>query len=194
MLVLVIMLSLPFFQPGMYNDDLSSSAQYGINVLYRRWRDDMNTYEPYANSTAETAYLSSKNREVYVDDFFLYAYYHSPFTQEDWKLGLGLLGLSFFWSGNDSGLKNELITMKTSFSLDDLEISHRTWSLAVQWVLLWAASTVCFLLVSIRSDTQRGWVVCEALFSDGPCFVKGCLMIDGMQAYPQYRTIVSWGS
>ena len=29
MLVLVIMLSLPFFQPGMYNDELSSSAQYG---------------------------------------------------------------------------------------------------------------------------------------------------------------------
>ena len=83
MLVLVIMLSLPFFQPGMYNDDLSSSAQYGINVLYRRWRDDMSLYEPYANATAEAAYLSSKGREVYVDDFFLYAYYHSPFTQED---------------------------------------------------------------------------------------------------------------
>jgi len=83
MLVLVIMLSLPFFQPGMYNDDLSSSAQYGINVLYRRWRDDMSLYEPYANATAEAAYLSSKGREVYVDDFYLYAYYHSPFTQED---------------------------------------------------------------------------------------------------------------
>lgn len=85
MLVLVIMLALPFFQPGMYNDDLSSSAQYGINVLYRRWRDDMSLYEPYANATAEAAYLSSKGREVYVDDFYLYAYYHSPFTQEDLK-------------------------------------------------------------------------------------------------------------
>ena len=83
MLVLVIMLSLPFFQPGMYNDDLSTSAQYGINVLYRRWRDDMSLYEPYANATAQTTYFSSKGREVYVDDFFLYAYYHSPFTQED---------------------------------------------------------------------------------------------------------------
>eukprot|EP00913_Durusdinium_trenchii_P022638 g21261.t1 len=71
MLVLVIMLSLPFFQPGMYNDDLSTSAQYGVNVLYRRWRDDMSLYEPYANDTAQAAYMSSKGREVYVDDFFL---------------------------------------------------------------------------------------------------------------------------
>ncbi|CAK9096622.1 Serine/threonine-protein kinase PEPKR2 (Protein PHOSPHOENOLPYRUVATE CARBOXYLASE-RELATED KINASE 2) [Durusdinium trenchii] len=85
MLVLVIMLSLPFFQPGMYNDDLSTSAQYGVNVLYRRWRDDMSLYEPYANDTAQAAYMSSKGREVYVDDFFLYSYYHSPFTQEDLK-------------------------------------------------------------------------------------------------------------
>lgn len=83
MLVLVIMLSLPFFQPGMYNDELSSSAQYGLNVLYRRWRDDMELYEPYANATASAAYYASKGREVYVDDFFLYSYFHSPFTQED---------------------------------------------------------------------------------------------------------------
>lgn len=94
MLVLVIMLSLPFFQPGMYNDDLSSSAQYGINVLYRRWRDDMNLYEPWANDTAEENYLSSKGREVYVDDFFLYAYFHSPFTQEDGEFTCSWAGIA----------------------------------------------------------------------------------------------------
>jgi len=83
MLVLIIMLSLPFFQPGMYNEDLPTSAQYGVNILYRRWRDDLAAYEPWSNASAEAAYYSSKGREVYVDDFLLYAYYHSPLTKED---------------------------------------------------------------------------------------------------------------
>lgn len=83
MLVLIIMLSLPFFQPGMYNEDLPSSAQYGANVLFRRWRDDMTSYEPWANDTARAAYFASKGREVYVDDFFLFTYYHSPYTTQE---------------------------------------------------------------------------------------------------------------
>jgi len=83
MLVLVIMLSLPFFQPTMYNDKLPSSAQYGANMLYRRWRDDMEIYKPWSNSSTREIYLESKGREIYVDDFLMYAYYHSPFTDED---------------------------------------------------------------------------------------------------------------
>mmetsp|Transcript_8001 Transcript_8001/g.18604 ORF Transcript_8001/g.18604 Transcript_8001/m.18604 type:complete len:993 (+) Transcript_8001:82-3060(+) len=83
MLVLIIMLSLPFFQPGMYNEDLPSSAQYGSNVLFRRWRDDVTAYEPWSNATSASAYYSSKGREVYVDDFFMFAYYHSPYTTQE---------------------------------------------------------------------------------------------------------------
>eukprot|EP00931_Biecheleriopsis_adriatica_P055292 TRINITY_DN32647_c0_g1_i2.p1 TRINITY_DN32647_c0_g1~~TRINITY_DN32647_c0_g1_i2.p1 ORF type:complete len:991 (-),score=185.92 TRINITY_DN32647_c0_g1_i2:95-2998(-) len=82
-LVLVIMLSLPFFQASMYNERLPSSAQYGVNVLYRRWRDDMNRYTPWTSQENRDAYLSSKGREVYVDDFYMYAYYHSPFTKQE---------------------------------------------------------------------------------------------------------------
>ncbi|CAE8602744.1 unnamed protein product, partial [Polarella glacialis] len=79
-LVLVIMLSLPFFQPTMWSDRMPSSGQYGINVLFRRWRDDMESFQPYANATQRAAYMTSKAREVYVDDFYMYAYYHNPFT------------------------------------------------------------------------------------------------------------------
>ena len=40
-------------------------------------------YEPWANDTARAAYFGSKGREVYVDDFFMFAYYHSPYTTQE---------------------------------------------------------------------------------------------------------------
>lgn len=78
MLVLLIMLALPFFQPTLWKDKMPSSAQYGINVLYRRFTDDMARFEPWANASASSVYLQSMARSVYVSDFFAYIYYHNP--------------------------------------------------------------------------------------------------------------------
>jgi len=78
MLVLLIMLCLPFFQPAMWKDKMPSSAQYGINVLYRRFVTDMGRYRPWGNATARAAYLQSRARQIYVDNFYAYVYYHNP--------------------------------------------------------------------------------------------------------------------
>mmetsp|Transcript_24063 Transcript_24063/g.74800 ORF Transcript_24063/g.74800 Transcript_24063/m.74800 type:complete len:943 (-) Transcript_24063:56-2884(-) len=81
MLVLVIMLLLPFFQPSVYTDKLPSSAQYGINVLYRRWISDMLRFVPMGGIAREQAYLGSRERRVYADDFHMYVYYHNPLCE-----------------------------------------------------------------------------------------------------------------
>merc|ERR1719446_476174 len=66
MLVLSILLILPFFQADMYKDALISSAQYGIDNLYRRFREDMVKFEPTAGQSQRQAYLASFDRENYV--------------------------------------------------------------------------------------------------------------------------------
>eukprot|EP00446_Apocalathium_sp_SHHI-4_P031791 CAMPEP_0177246774 /NCGR_PEP_ID=MMETSP0367-20130122/51196_1 /TAXON_ID=447022 ORGANISM="Scrippsiella hangoei-like, Strain SHHI-4" /NCGR_SAMPLE_ID=MMETSP0367 /ASSEMBLY_ACC=CAM_ASM_000362 /LENGTH=948 /DNA_ID=CAMNT_0018698831 /DNA_START=55 /DNA_END=2901 /DNA_ORIENTATION=- len=81
-LVLVIMLALPFFQPTMWKDKMPTSAEYGINVLYRRFKDDMLKYQPWSNASAREVYLQSRQRRVYVDNFYAYIYYHNPFCDD----------------------------------------------------------------------------------------------------------------
>eukprot|EP00418_Pyrodinium_bahamense_P043284 CAMPEP_0179199838 /NCGR_PEP_ID=MMETSP0796-20121207/99431_1 /TAXON_ID=73915 /ORGANISM="Pyrodinium bahamense, Strain pbaha01" /LENGTH=919 /DNA_ID=CAMNT_0020904351 /DNA_START=1 /DNA_END=2760 /DNA_ORIENTATION=- len=83
MLVLVIMLSLPVFQPSLYTEKLPSSAQYGINILYRRFINDMKLFTPTGSPSQRQMYLGSKERKLYVDDFYLYAFYHNPFCMSD---------------------------------------------------------------------------------------------------------------
>jgi len=79
MLVLSILLILPFFQADMYKDALSTSAQYGIDSLYRRFREDMLAFDPSASPEARKYYLNSTARENYVNDFLLYTYFHNWF-------------------------------------------------------------------------------------------------------------------
>mmetsp|Transcript_91581 Transcript_91581/g.144750 ORF Transcript_91581/g.144750 Transcript_91581/m.144750 type:complete len:956 (-) Transcript_91581:109-2976(-) len=84
-LVLIIMLALPFFNPEMYMSDLPSSAQYGASVLFRRLWEDL-TYFGLMSvsgvmlSTARLQeYHSSSRRSIYEDDFLIYVYYHNWF-------------------------------------------------------------------------------------------------------------------
>jgi len=79
MLVLTIMLTLPFFQADMYKDKLNTSAQYGINVLYRRLNDDLRIFKPLESPSNRADYLASKNRKIYEEDFISYVYYHNSF-------------------------------------------------------------------------------------------------------------------
>merc|ERR1719215_223466 len=81
-LVLAIILALPFFKPSLWKDNMATSAKYGVNVLYRRFVDDMLGFQPWANDTQSAKYLSSKAREVYVANFHSYIYYHNPFCDE----------------------------------------------------------------------------------------------------------------
>jgi len=104
MLVILLMLSIPFFAPEVYTADLPSSAQYGINNLYRSFRDGFTLYSPMANQSQRDAYLASDERQVYVDDFFMYSYYHNPFcNMEDvpstaFVSPLNVMG-KLFWLG-----------------------------------------------------------------------------------------------
>merc|ERR1719326_914600 len=45
-LVLTIMLILPVFQTTMWQDDLDTAGQHGINLIYRRWRDGLYAHQP----------------------------------------------------------------------------------------------------------------------------------------------------
>jgi len=105
LLVLIIMLALPFFQPTFFTETLPSSAQYGINILYRRFTDDMAEFQPSANESAELAYLESENRRLYVEDFLMYVYFHNPFCDSDSvpedSIGSPLSSFSrIFWLGS----------------------------------------------------------------------------------------------
>merc|ERR1719162_442716 len=82
-LVLTIMLSLPLFRPEMYQSNLDSSGQYGINALYRRWRDTMYNYDPSASASKTELYMASTDRQVYEDLFLLYVFKHNWFIVND---------------------------------------------------------------------------------------------------------------
>lgn len=77
MLVLAIMLVLPFFQSEVYTNALDGSAQYGANVLYRRLLDDVVAFDVLSSSLGELAYVQSRQRQLYEDDFLMYVYYHN---------------------------------------------------------------------------------------------------------------------
>jgi len=85
-LVLVIMLSLPCFKPDLWQETLPTSAEYGAGVIYKRFRQDMRTYDPASNAAAAEAYLNSQARRIYVDDFFSFLYFHNPFCGEGGKV------------------------------------------------------------------------------------------------------------
>jgi class 3 adenylate cyclase len=83
-LVLTIMLSLPLFRPEMYNDTMDNAGQYGLNILYRRWRDGLYA-EGVDLATGGTSipetYFATTNRQVYEDLFLLYLYKHNWFVK-----------------------------------------------------------------------------------------------------------------
>lgn len=114
-LVLTIMLGLPFFQPEMYRADLDSSAQYGVNILYRRLHEDLLDYNLLVdpNGPQRQAYIDSKKRMIYEDDFVLFVYYHNWFChRDDVPSGKASPESSFgklFWLGGSpsSGSMNE---------------------------------------------------------------------------------------
>jgi len=82
MLVLSILLALPCFQADMYADILPTSAQYGLDGLYRRFRDDMVKFDPTAGQIQRRKYMESLDRENYVHDFFLYIYFHNWYCSD----------------------------------------------------------------------------------------------------------------
>jgi class 3 adenylate cyclase len=82
MLVLSILLILPFFQADMYKDPMASSAQYGIDSLYRRFHEDMTKFKPYQSQAERDAYLTSLDRTNYVNDFLLYTYFHNWYCKD----------------------------------------------------------------------------------------------------------------
>lgn len=83
LLVLSIMLILPFFSPQLYMEDLSTSAQYGMDSLYRRLMEDAATYDLATSQPKTQEYNASKQRKIYEDDFIMYAYYHNWFCNAD---------------------------------------------------------------------------------------------------------------
>lgn len=79
MLVLSIMLTLPFFQADMYKDKLPNAAQYGVDTIYRRFRDDVKHFGLDSNHPRSQEYYASLDRENYVEDFMAFIYYHNWF-------------------------------------------------------------------------------------------------------------------
>lgn len=84
-LVLAILLIIPLFSSDMYKDALPNSAQYGIDGLYRRFRDDMTKFDPTAGPVQEDTYLKSTDREHYVNDLLLTIYFHNWFC-DPWEI------------------------------------------------------------------------------------------------------------
>jgi len=66
----------------MYKDSLTTSAQYGIDTLYRRFREDMAKFDPAAGQAERDKYLASYDRTNYVNDFVLYTYFHNWFCED----------------------------------------------------------------------------------------------------------------
>lgn len=83
MIVLTIMLCLPLFQPDVYVTDLDSSAQYGVNVLYRRLLDDLASFGLLTSQLRRGEYLASTKRRIYEEDFLMYVYSHNWFCSSD---------------------------------------------------------------------------------------------------------------
>lgn len=77
-LVLTIMLSLPFFKPDMFQNNLDSAGQFGVDVIYRRWFDGLDKYDPLSSQEAAASYLSSYERTVYEDVLLSFIYKHNP--------------------------------------------------------------------------------------------------------------------
>lgn len=80
-LVLTIMLSLPFFKPDMFINELDSAGQYGVNVIYRRFRDGLSKYGLPATMADEKKYMGSEERRVYEEILLTYVYKHNPFVK-----------------------------------------------------------------------------------------------------------------
>jgi len=172
MLVLIIMLALPLFQPTMYGDRLPSSAQYGMNVLYRRWSDDMNFYQPLASPQNKSRYLASRNRQLYEDDFYMYAYFHNAFCKSkgipDGKVASPLDSFGrLFWLGASPLNTNMTEFFLPSTSNSTLEQLNARWE-GRNWLyysckyeakalealrMQWNQTTNC---VSRQSPTIRG--------------------------------------
>lgn len=79
-LVLLIMLFLPVFNVATFLNRLDSSGQYGINVIYRQWCDDMQAFGASSGPLARAAYLQSTDRQVYEDALLQYIYKHNWFA------------------------------------------------------------------------------------------------------------------
>mmetsp|Transcript_6755 Transcript_6755/g.10816 ORF Transcript_6755/g.10816 Transcript_6755/m.10816 type:complete len:397 (+) Transcript_6755:62-1252(+) len=132
MLVLSIMLTLPFFQADMYKDFLSTSAQYGINSLYRSFRDDMQHFNPTSDSQARSRYMQSVERANYENDFRLYAYFHNWFCEDipDGKANSPMTSFGkLFWVGGsptDSAEAEFFFTTVDEFACRKFE-SHLEW-------------------------------------------------------------------
>lgn len=154
MLVLTIMLALPFFQPEMYRADLDSSAQYGVNILYRRLYDDLLEFGLLkgSNASAREAYIQSRKRLIYEDDFVLFVYYHNWFCKgEDVPKTVSSPLASFgrlFWlggSGRDSPMGDYFLPSHRETGWDD-KWKGKNWDYYQ-----------CSLPVEAQSVLQRSW-------------------------------------
>jgi len=154
MLVLSIMLTLPFFQADMYKDFLSTSAQYGINSLYRSFRDDMQHFNPTSDSQARSRYMQSVERANYENDFRLYAYFHNWFCEDipDGKANSPMTSFGkLFWVGGsptDSAEAEFFLPLSMNSPVENL---NPTWN-GEDWVLY-----LCDLPQAAQSALQSPW-------------------------------------
>lgn len=79
-LVLVIILMLPIFSTELFMENMNNSGQFGMNQLYRRFRDSLDEHDPLASAADGAAYMSTMQRQVYQDLFLLYLYKHNWFS------------------------------------------------------------------------------------------------------------------
>jgi len=185
MLVLVIMLSLPFFQPSMYMEELPSSSQYGIDHLYRFWQDGLRRYEPTANETQLSAYMSSQERAVYVDEFFMYVYFHNPFCDSAQVPASALASPldnfgKLFWIGAGSGSP----WSSSNTALADLILPRsaqpRT---AAEWDARWSRSGWPLYMCSLTDATVqllgRRWGELERCLSGS---IRGVSLIKAQES------------
>jgi class 3 adenylate cyclase len=130
-LVLTIMLALPAFRPEMYNNNLDSAGQYGLNIMYRRWRDGLYAHEPLKSASNAAKYMESKDRRVYEDLLLHYIYKHNWFLHSgDVPSGKASPADSFnrlFWLGatpSSSPLGKYLLPNRSSYNWNSKWSGH----------------------------------------------------------------------
>eukprot|EP00927_Polykrikos_kofoidii_P071073 TRINITY_DN67406_c0_g1_i1.p1 TRINITY_DN67406_c0_g1~~TRINITY_DN67406_c0_g1_i1.p1 ORF type:complete len:1008 (+),score=163.09 TRINITY_DN67406_c0_g1_i1:421-3024(+) len=156
MLVLAIMIILPFFNPEFYKSKLDSSAQYGANMIHKRWCDDMARFKPAASVGNEMAYLNSSARKVYEDDLLMYVYYHNWFCNPDMVPGSSTASSAdswarLFWIGVSPALEKFARFVLIQPTNDNMRDWNTRWE-GKDW-LFWQ----CSLPQSTLEALQRPW-------------------------------------
>eukprot|EP00929_Paragymnodinium_shiwhaense_P045534 TRINITY_DN2325_c0_g2_i1.p1 TRINITY_DN2325_c0_g2~~TRINITY_DN2325_c0_g2_i1.p1 ORF type:complete len:1031 (+),score=275.50 TRINITY_DN2325_c0_g2_i1:205-3297(+) len=180
-LVLIIMLVLPMFETSYFGDDLPTSAQFGLDALYRSWTEGMTRWEPWSNATAQHQYLTSRDRRIYESNFLQYLYYHNWFCPG--KLPAGKEGVQtpqssfgrLFWAG--TGISSRLLSAKAGFHAERYFMPGHT--AVYDWDQKWNGAEwdyyQCDLPSEVRSKMKSAWQERKACVEGS---VRGISLID----------------